>query len=264
MNNSRGLRTLVFLKFKYVMHKYIGINCDVGEGVTNEVQLFPFLSSCNIACGGHFGTSYTMKETVKSAIKNNVKIGAHPSYPDTANFGRVSMDMSMDDFISSVKEQIRTLIKILSNEEVDLHHIKPHGALYNDLAKDYNLAVLFLVSILEYKENTILYVPFGSVIAREAIEQGFTIKYEAFADRNYNTDLSLVSRKFPNGLIKDPKAVLEHIRLMVQQEKVQVVSGELVSIKAETFCIHGDTISALDILSYLSQELPKLNIFKSV
>ena len=242
----------------------IDINCDVGEGIAHESQLFPFLSSCNIACGGHFGTMNTMKETVKLAVAHSIKIGAHPSYPDAANFGRVSIHMSNNDFINCVKKQIAALVKILNKEGVGLHHIKAHGALYNDLAKDYKLAVLYLESISEYKENTVLYVPFGSVIAKEAIKQGFLLKYEAFADRNYNTDLSLVSRKSAHALIENPKAVLEHILVMLYQEKVHVISGELVPIKAETFCIHGDTISALDILIYLSQELPKLNIIKSV
>ncbi|WP_291868738.1 5-oxoprolinase subunit PxpA [Maribacter sp.] len=244
--------------------KYININCDVGEGIANEEQLFPYISSCNIACGGHFGTVDTIRKTVQLAIKNDVKIGAHPSYPDRVNFGRVSMHMKKDVFVKSIQEQMHNIETILHQKKEKLHHIKAHGALYNDIAKDLNLAKSFLEAVSEYKSRVCLYVPYGSLIAEEALKQEFSVKYEAFADRNYNANLSLVSRKSTNALIEHPKAVLEHIRLMVHQEKVQVISGELVSIKAETFCIHGDTISALDILIYLSRNLPKLNIFKSV
>jgi len=243
--------------------KCIDINCDVGEGIANEADLFPFLTSCNIACGGHFGTKDTMRATVDLAIKYDVKIGVHPSYPDKENFGRVSMRMSKDLFVNTIKEQIREFVDLLNEKKAVLHHIKPHGALYNDLVKDKELALAFLESIIVYKERVVLYSPYNSVIAKEAIKQGFKVKYEAFGDRNYNSDLSLVSRLQKNALISNPKSVLEHIRVMLLQEKVKVRSGDLVPIQASTFCVHGDSANALNILSYLSKELPKLNIAKS-
>lgn len=244
--------------------KYIDINCDVGEGVVNESDLFPFLTSCNIACGGHFGTKDTIRATVDLAIKYGVKIGVHPSYPDKENFGRVSIAISKNSLVNSIKEQIRDFVGVLNEKKAVLHHIKPHGALYNDLVKDKELVQTFLESIIGYKEKVVLYSPYNSVIAREAIKQGFKLKYEAFADRNYNSDVSLVSRKQKNALIRNPKFVLEHISIMLFQQKVKVVSGDLIPIQASTFCVHGDSANALDILTYLSEELPKLNILKSV
>ncbi len=238
----------------------IDINCDVGEGVVTEEVLFPYISSCSIACGGHFGTENTIKDTINLAIQHGVDIGVHPSYPDKDNFGRVSIQMSEESFVNTIKEQINFFVAILSQKKINLHHIKPHGALYNDLAKNHKLAVLFLKCIEAFKEKTLLYAPYGSIIAKEAKKQGFKVFYEAFADRNYEEDLSLVSRKSNKALIENPKKVLEHIKIMVKQEKVRTVSGVLVPIKANTFCVHGDTVSALDILAYLSVELPKLNI----
>ncbi|RKR13217.1 UPF0271 protein [Maribacter vaceletii] len=244
--------------------KYIDVNCDVGEGIANESDLFPFISSCNIACGGHYGTKETMKATVDLAITYGVKIGVHPSYPDKENFGRVSIDISKNAFVNSIKKQIRDFVDVLNEKKAVLHHIKPHGALYNDLVKDKGLAIAFLESILAYKEKVVLYSPYKSIIAKEANKQGFMVKYEAFADRNYNSDLSLVSRKSKQALIESPQEVLEHIKVMVEQEKVKNVLGVLEPIKASTFCVHGDCANALDILTYLSKELPKLKIKKSV
>lgn len=244
-----------------MVKKYIDINCDVGEGIANEEQLFPYISSCNIACGGHFGTKQTIRETLQRAIEHGVKIGAHPSYSDKENFGRVTMNISKDIFVKSIQEQIHNLKAILDEEKGILHHIKPHGALYNDIAKDLKLATSFLKAISYYKDDVYLYVPYGSIIASESLKKGFRIKYEAFADRNYNKDLSLVSRKLKGAVIQEPKAVLEHLKRMCLQSKVNTISGVLVDIKADTYCVHGDTSAALDILNYISKELPTFNIY---
>ncbi|WP_298475847.1 LamB/YcsF family protein [uncultured Maribacter sp.] len=241
--------------------KYIDINCDVGEGIPVEESLFPYISSCNIACGGHYGTADSIKKTVDLAIKNDVKIGAHPSYPDKNNFGRVSINMPKDTFIKSIQEQMHNIDTVLGQKEKKLHHIKAHGALYNDLATDVALAKSFLEALGGYKDRAYLYAPYGSVIAVEAIKNGFLVQYEAFADRNYNSDLSLVSRKLEEAIIIEPKAVLMHLKRMCLEGKVATISGILVNIKANTYCVHGDTSSALDILEYISTELPTFNIY---
>ncbi len=240
---------------------YIDINCDVGEGVGNEQDLFPLISSCNIACGGHAGDGQTMREVVQLAKSHQVKIGAHPSYPDKANFGRTSIDISAGKLQQSIREQMANIVLVLESESVQLHHIKPHGALYNDVAKDAALARTFLKAIEEYRSTVYLYVPYASIIEKEALQQGFRIKYEAFGDRNYNTDLSLVSRSLPNALIEDPEIVLEHIVFMARNQQVKTLEGHTIKILADTYCIHGDTPTALQILTYLSNELPKHNIF---
>ncbi len=238
----------------------IDINCDVGEGFDNESQLFHYISSCNIACGGHAGNDATMQKVVLLAKRNKIKIGAHPSYPDRVNFGRITMEISPEALLQSIQEQVLSLNNILDNQGVVLHHIKAHGALYNDIAKNATLATTFLSAIEQYKERSFVYAPFGSVIAAQAAKRGFHIKYEAFADRSYNPDLSLVSRSQPKALIQDCQKVLNHLLLMAKHSKVLTVDDTEVKMKADTYCIHGDSPSALQILMYLDQELPKHNI----
>ncbi len=235
----------------------IDINCDVGEGVGNEASLFPFISSCNIACGGHAGDVSTMTDIVKMAKAHRIKIGAHPSYPDKVNFGREVMDIPDVDLKQSIAEQLDVFDKVLQAENTQLHHIKAHGALYNQTAKDSHLASVYLEAIEPFREKAFLYVPDGSVIAELALGYGFRFIYEAFGDRNYNPDLTLVSRKKENAVILEPSKVLHHVLPIVKEGKVLTVDGSDQSIKAKTICIHGDTPSALQILTYLSKELPK-------
>ncbi|MEJ1221753.1 5-oxoprolinase subunit PxpA [Sediminicola sp. 1XM1-17] len=240
---------------------YIDINCDVGEGVGNEESLFPFISSCNIACGGHAGDEETMKRIVLLAKKEKVKIGAHPAYPDKENFGRVSLAIPSETLKSTILEQISKLMLILDGQGLELHHIKAHGALYNDIAKDETLASIFLDAVENFKESTFIFVPYRSVLEKEALKRGFKIMVEAFGDRNYNRDLSLASRSTPNALIQEPREVLEHMTNMVKNNKVVTVQGTTENMEAETFCIHGDTPTALQILVYLSKELPNKQIY---
>lgn len=240
---------------------YIDINCDVGEGIDNEADLLPMISSCNIACGGHAGDEGSMAQVVKLAKKYGVRIGAHPSYPDKENFGRFSMDIGSTALVNSIRAQIHALKTILHKEQVSLHHIKPHGALYNDLVKNEALADLFLKAIASYSESVVLYAPPDSVIAKKAIKHGFKVKLEAFADRSYNPDLSLVSRKLPNAVLDNPKLVLDHLVKMVHENKVVTINGRESHIEAQTYCLHGDTPNALQILMYLSEELPKKQIY---
>lgn len=240
---------------------FIDINCDVGEGLGNETELLPLISSCNIACGGHAGDYKTMSHVVELAQEHGVLVGAHPSYPDKENFGREIIEIDSHELIHSIQNQIKDLTEILERFHVSLNHIKPHGALYNELAKNVTLSNLFLESIETYKQSTFVYVPPNSVIEKRARELGFGIKYEAFADRNYNENLSLVSRKERNAVLTEPSDVLQHLVTMVKDDKVLTIGGKEKHIKADTYCLHGDTPNALQILTYLSQELPKQNIF---
>ena len=238
----------------------IDINCDLGEGIGNEALIMPLISSCNIACGGHAGDNGTMIQVARLAKEHRVLVGAHPSYPDRENFGRTTINISEKDLKKSILVQIGNLSLVLKSLGIRLNHIKPHGALYNDIAKDRKLAMVFLNCIEEYKKDVHLYVPYHSIIEEEAIHSGFSVKYEAFADRNYNPDLSLVSRKESAALIQDPKAVLDHILHMIRKGTVLTWSGKEAKIKADTYCIHGDSPATLQILMYLSQQLPKNQI----
>ena len=226
----------------------ININCDVGEGINNEHLLMPYISSCNIACGGHAGDVETMTQIVLLAAKYNVKIGAHPSYPDKDNFGRTSIEISNDELKKTLIQQIQTLEKVLEKAGLKMHHIKPHGALYNDLAKNEVLANLFLDIIENYKHKYKLFVPYVSAIAKESKRRNFDIINEAFADRNYNDDLSLVSRHKRDAILTDIHDIIGHISMIKNEGKVITISGKEVPIKAETFCVHSDTKNAAEIV----------------
>lgn len=232
------------------------INCDVGEGVGNESELMPFIQYCNIACGGHTGDSNSMNEIVEIAIQNNVLIGAHPSYPDRVNFGRKTMQIFSEELIGTIQSQIESLLSIVKSSGTSLFHIKPHGALYNDIAKNKLLALTFLEAIKPYKFDLKLFVPYKSVIEEKAIENGFSIIYEVFADRNYNDDLSLVSRNQKNSMIVDSVDVIQHVSKIIESGKVTTITNKKVAIKANTFCVHSDTDNAV----LLVKELNKLII----
>ncbi len=238
----------------------IDINCDLGEGIGNEKDILPLISSCSIACGGHAGNDQTIREVALLAKENNVKIGAHPSYPDRENFGRLTMHMSHDALIDSIKHQMSNFVSIISSENIGLHHIKAHGALYNDIANSPELARAFLQAVEPYKEGVFLYVPFNSAIEGEALVAGFEIRYEAFGDRNYNMDGSLVSRNEVDAIISEPRLVLEHIGRMVREREVKLPDTKRIRMLADTYCIHGDTPNALEILTYLSDCLAMYNI----
>jgi len=233
----------------------ININCDVGEGINNEADLMPYINSCNIACGGHAGNVESMNLVVELAIKNNVKIGAHPSYPDKENFGRKTMVIESNTLKISIQNQVNSLLEVLSKNGAKLNHIKPHGALYNDIAKNKELAIVFLDAILPFKNSIKLYVPFNSEIEKNAIKEGFLVVYEAFADRNYNNDLSLVSRQNNNAIISNPAIIFKHVSEMLDTNKVTTILGEKVPIKASTFCVHSDTNNAVQIVKYLHQKI---------
>ena len=233
----------------------IDINVEVGEGINNESQLLPYVSSCNMACGGHAGNEDSMRAVIKLAKQNGVKIGAHPSFPDKENFGRKAMHISNADLYTSIKGQIRALTRILREEHAVLHHIKPHGALYYLVASNKDTALVIIEVMKSIAMPIKLYVPYGSVIADLALQEQIPILYEAFADRNYNDDLTLVSRQKGNSIISDAEAVYKHVYLMISQDKVKTVNGIEVAIKANTYCVHGDNPNAADLAKILSEKL---------
>lgn len=243
-----------------IAKKHIDINCDLGEGIGSEEFILPLISSCSIACGGHAGNNETIRSVARLAKLNAVKVGAHPSYPDRENFGRISLLISKQELKESIKEQVDNFAAILKEEAIDMHHIKAHGALYNDLISDVELAQAYLEAIETYKNTAYLYVPANSVIEGEALVAGFRIKYEAFGDRNYTDAGLLVSRREENAIIEKPQAVLEHIARMVHEREVKLPSGKRIRMLADTYCVHGDTPFALDILTYISEHQTMYNL----
>lgn len=236
----------------------IDINADVGEGIGNESELIPLLSSCNIACGGHAGSLETMSKCVKLALENHVKIGAHPSFPDKTNFGRKVMTMSYSTLFEVIKNQIDKLVHVIGNEQATLNHIKPHGALYNLASKDKVTANVIIDVIKSTPLPLKLYVPYGSVISELAIKEDIPIIYEVFADRVYNDDLSLVSRDQKDAVISNIDIMSNHVFEMIMTNKVTTLNGMKVAIKANTICIHGDNPRALELLKQLRENLINL------
>ena len=167
----------------------VNLNADLGEGTNIEKVIMPFLSSCSIACGGHTGDADTMSEAIQIAVESNVKIGAHPSYPDKDGFGRIPISISNKDLSKSLILQINSLKQILNDFQINLDHIKPHGALYNLSAKNYDLAMLLIEVMIQNFYDVFLYVPSGSLIEKLALENSVKIKKEVFLDRNYNLSL---------------------------------------------------------------------------
>lgn len=233
----------------------IDINSDVGEGMQNEAGLFPLLTSCNIACGGHAGDTNSIRQILELAKVHQIKVGAHPSYPDKANFGRRSLDMPDSELIATVFEQVAHFFSLAAEAGVPVHHIKAHGALYNDIASDPARARTYLRALEPYHGKALLYVPYMSAIAREARDRKWTIHYEAFADRNYNAGRSLVPRSFPEALITDPEEMATHVLRMYEDHVVHTVDGTDEPILVDTFCIHGDTPGAVELLEALIAKL---------
>ena len=161
----------------------ININCDLGEELNNEDIIMPLINSCNIACGGHSGDINSMQRCVELSIINNVEIGAHPSYPDKENFGRIHLNISALALKESILNQIESLISIAMDHNTDLTHIKAHGALYNEMINNSSLSNIYLDIIDVYKEKYSLYIPYRSEIEKIALKRGFKIKYEVFGDR---------------------------------------------------------------------------------
>ena len=233
----------------------IDINCDLGEGLDNEHIIMPLISSCNISCGAHAGSIEIMDKVIQLGVKHKVKIGAHPSFPDRKNFGRKVLDISNSDLQKSLEDQLTILKDRALLQNATIHHVKPHGALYNLIAVNREKASIVIAAIQHVFEAVKLYVPYQSRIEEVAVKSGIEIVYEAFADRMYNEDLSLVSRTFSNALIQDKLEVLKQVQKISNKQLVTTVNFHEKKIKASTFCVHGDTKNAIEILEYLHKHL---------
>jgi UPF0271 protein len=235
------------------------INCDLGEGIGNDEQIMPFIGSCNIACGVHAGNRELMKKTVQLAIKNDVKIGAHPSFNDRENFGRKEMFVPKDILKSQIINQIASLNEIVKEQGSKLHHVKPHGALYNMAAKNTEVAMAVIESIQFFNEDLILYVPYGSLIAYKAKKFKIPFYNEVFADRNYNDDLTLVSRDYAEAVIEDSNKIRKRITQLIKDEIIISITGKIKTMQADTVCVHGDNPNIKQIVKDLTGIVPNYN-----
>ena len=236
------------------MKKSIDINSDVGErpeALANgsEEELISLISSANIACGGHTGDAHSILEVLKLCKKYNVGIGAHPSYPDRINFGRIELHLSPEEITQFVYSQIESFMRIAEANGFEVRHIKPHGALYNAAARDEKTARAIAKGIGKISKDFILYGLAGSLMIDLWRNEGFNVASEAFVDRRYENDGSLRSRKFSDSLITNQVDAAQQALLIVQDGKIISVTGEEIKIDADTICIHSDTKNSLDIVN---------------
>lgn len=226
----------------------LDINCDLGEGLPTDALLMPYLDSCNVACGAHAGDPLLIGKTLALAKTHQVNVGAHPSFPDRVNFGRKVMHMSDSELTESLLEQIKLFERIATSMGLRMHHIKPHGALYNLAAKNPHTAYLITDIVSGHFADCCLYCPPFSEMEKAANEKGIPVMREVFADRNYRMDLSLVERSHSQALIENEVEARAHVAEMVFRHRVKTIEGQFIPIQAETLCIHGDNPNALTIL----------------
>jgi 5-oxoprolinase (ATP-hydrolysing) subunit A len=240
--------------------KKIDLNCDLGEGLSTDEQIIPLISSANIACGFHAGNESTMKQTIEWCLKHGVAIGAHPSWPDKENFGRIEIQMTEQELYDCITEQLHILNNIALSFNTKLHHVKPHGALYNQSAKVKQIAATISKAVKDFDASFILFGLSGSVSINEAEKIGLKTAHEVFADRTYQDNGSLTPRSQPNALIEDEGKAVQQVMQMIQTETVTTVSGKIIPIQADTICLHGDGKHAVEFCKSIYMQLKKQNI----
>lgn len=232
----------------------IDLSADLAEGAPDEEQIWPMITSANVACGGHVGDRTSMTEAVRRARQNNVRVGAHPSYPDRENFGRKSMAMPLPALRTSLIDQIRALRDIAEREGVRIHFVKPHGALYNDAHKNMILAGVIVEAIRGVDPDLAIVCANTSEMAKAARTNGTKVIREAFADRRYNADGSLVSRSIAGSLLSVDEAA-DQAALLARERAVIAIDGSRVPVPFDTVCIHADMENAVERLRAIRKRL---------
>ena len=238
----------------------ININCDLGEKSKhhsnhNDPKLLDIVNSANVACGYHAGDDQSMNQVVKISKKNQVSIGAHPSFNDPENFGRKRMNLPPSEIRKLIIDQYAILQNIASNHGENVTHIKPHGALNNMACEDIELATTIAKAIYEIDKNLIYLVPTGSKMEFAAKKLNMNIACEIFADRNYEDDGNLVSRSKSHALITDPEEAKKHVLSMVKNQAINCHSGKQIPCEIDSVCIHGDNESSLATAKSIKENL---------
>ncbi|HEC96288.1 MAG TPA: LamB/YcsF family protein [Euryarchaeota archaeon] len=243
----------------------IDLNSDLGEsfgryklGLDEEVM--KYVTSANVACGYHAGDPLVMRKTVKIAKENNVMVGAHPGYPDLMGFGRRYMKISREEARNYVLYQIGALYAFLRTEGLQMQHVKPHGALYNALITDEDLAYGVLEGVLDFDKDLIFVALAGSKVIDMASDMGLKVAREAFADRAYTKDGTLVPRNMPGAIIHDREEVVSRVLSIVEEKRVKTIDGTFIEIEVDTICVHGDNPEALELVKYIRQRLEEEGI----
>ncbi len=243
----------------------IDLNCDMGEsfGVYElgmDDQVIEFISSANIACGFHAGDHNVMKKTVGLAAQNEVGIGAHPSLPDLNGFGRRKMDISPEEVRNILTYQIGALSAFARSEDYTLQHVKPHGALYNMAAENYELAAAAAEAVKNIDDGLIFVALANSELLRAARDVGLDVACEAFADRAYTSDGTLASRSLAGAVIEDAEKIKSRVVKMVKDNEVKTIDDKIIEVEPDTICVHGDNPEALEIVRELVQTLQDSSI----
>jgi 5-oxoprolinase (ATP-hydrolysing) subunit A len=243
----------------------IDLNCDMGEmpeaiADGSQEALMGYVSSVNIACGAHAGNEFTMKTTIEQALRRNVAIGAHPGYADRANFGRVELALPPDQIADTVFEQVTKLGEIASKYGARISHVKAHGALYNQAAREMRIASALAEGVARWNRDVVLVGLARSGMLDVFRNAGFSLAAEAFADRRYEPDGSLRSRKFADALIADAAEAAEQALRIVEKSSVIACDGTEIEVGAQTICIHGDSPGALTIAAAVTERLTKAGI----
>jgi len=243
----------------------ININCDLGESskfhsTENDPLLLKIVNSANIACGYHAGDKKTMEKTIKISKKNNVSIGAHPSFNDPENFGRKRLNLPSSEITKLIIDQINILSNIAVKAGVKVTHVKPHGALNNMACENYDLAKVISESIMKVNKELIFLVPTGSQMEKAGKKLGMKIAAEIFADRNYEDDGNLVSRSKENAMITDPEIAKKHVIKMVESQALNCYSGKQIPCEIDSVCVHGDGKSAVDTAKQIREGLIKSGV----
>ncbi|WP_292901005.1 LamB/YcsF family protein [Nonlabens sp.] len=241
--------------------KSIDINCDLGEGMATDEHIMSFISSCNIACGGHYGDGNSVRTALQLALSHGVKAGAHPSFEDQENFGRVFRDISRSRFRESVTQQMQLFTQTAQEVGVELHHIKMHGALYHATAYREDFSDWLVEWMKEVYSATILYVPPESLLEKKCAKNKIPYMREAFADRHYDAHGKLVARSLPNAMITDYKIAARQIAALVNEQKVTSIAGISHRLEVDTICIHGDNLGLASSLEYLVEQLKTEGIY---
>jgi 5-oxoprolinase (ATP-hydrolysing) subunit A len=246
-------------------NKQIDLNCDMGESfgawtMGNDEALMNLISSANIACGFHAGDATIMRKTAELALQKNVAIGAHPAFPDLQGFGRRNMQLSPQEIYDICVYQIGAMFGTVRALGGKLHHVKPHGALYNMAAKDQNLAKAISEATKAIHPDLILYGLSGSHLISEAEKIGLKTASEVFADRTYQNDGNLTLRTQSNAVIENTQDAVNQVIMMIEKQCVISTDGSEVPLKTDTVCIHGDGVHAVEFAT----ELCKTLLFKNI
>lgn len=233
----------------------VDLNSDLGEGAGHDDEILSLISSANIACGFHAGNPAAIFDSIRAAKEKGVAVGAHPSLDDRKNFGRVETQVSPAEAYALVAYQVGAFHALSTAAGVEMSHVKPHGALYNMAVRDRALSQAIAHGILAVDPHAILFAPAETELFKAARELQLRTAAEVFADRNYNSDGSLVSRTRPDALLRDPSEATERVLRMLEEGKIRTVDGRDIRVQAETICVHGDTPGAVEFIQMLRKQL---------